>query len=136
MQKLVEPKFKVGDKVLWNYNTEITRTITAVEYSAKRGYVYWIVCKGCSTGWWGENELTPIPNKFDINTLKPFKSEVLVRDSVEEIWKPYFFGCLYDSNDCPYMVVGGIRWKYCIPYEGNEHLLSTTDDCDDFYKTW
>ena len=27
-------------------------------------------------------------------------------------------------------------WKQCIPYEGNEHLLGTTDDCDDFYKNW
>lgn len=44
--------------------------------------------------------------------------------------------CLYDSNDCPYMVVGGIRWKYCIPFEGNEHLLGTTDDCDEYFKNW
>lgn len=25
---------------------------------------------------------------------------------------------------------------YCIPYEGNEHLFTTKDDCSDFYKTW
>ena len=24
----------------------------------------------------------------------------------------------------------------CIPYKGNEHLLGTTNDCDDFYKNW
>lgn len=38
--------------------------------------------------------------------------------------------------------IGGYNWKLlsyfqqCIPYEGNEHLLGTTDDCDDYYKTW
>jgi hypothetical protein len=28
------------------------------------------------------------------------------------------------------------EYKQCIPYEGNEHLLGTTNDCDNFYKTW
>ena len=30
----------------------------------------------------------------------------------------------------------GTYYNQCIPYEGNEHLLGTTNDCDDFYKTW
>lgn len=24
----------------------------------------------------------------------------------------------------------------CIHYEGNQHLLGTTDECDNYYKTW
>ena len=32
--------------------------------------------------------------------------------------------------------MGYNKYKQCIPYEGNEHLLGTTDDCDDYYKTW
>ena len=24
----------------------------------------------------------------------------------------------------------------CIPFEGNELLLGTTDDCSEYYKTW
>lgn len=28
----------------------------------------------------------------------------------------------------------GAKWEQCIPYEGNEHLLGTANDCDDFYK--
>lgn len=42
LEKLVEPKFKVGDRVLWNYDTEIPRTISRVKFASKRGYVYWI----------------------------------------------------------------------------------------------
>ena len=134
LEKLPEPKFKVGDKVLWNYNTEITRTITAVEYSAKRGYVYWIVCKGCSTGWWGENELTPIPNKFDINTLKPF-DKVLVRSDNSDVWECDFFS-LYNPKCSNRFHCIGAWYNICIPYIGNEHLRGTTNDCDEYYKNW
>ena len=76
-----------------------------------------------------------VPNKFDINTLKPFKSKVLVRNFTDERWKPAIFGCT--PIDCSiYTVVGGIDFYKCIPYEGNEHLFGSTNDCDDFYKTW
>ena len=132
LEEFVKPKFKVGDKVLWNYNTEITRTITAVEYSAKRGYVYWIVCKGCSSGWWGENELTPIPDKFDITTLIPFESRVLMRSSNAREWVATFYSH-YNNN---YFFGCGMMCQQCIPYEGNEHLLGKTGDCDEYYKTW
>ena len=131
LEKLVEPKFKVGDKVLWNYDTKIIRTISKVQLTKSRGYVYWIDCEGCSSGWWNENELTPIPNKFDINTLKPFESKVLMRSSnarewVGTIFSHYnnkFYGC-------------GMCCDQCIPYEGNEHLLGKTDDCDEYFKNW
>ena len=31
-------------------------------------------------------------------------------------------------------IMGYNKYKQCIPYEGNEHLLGTTDGCDDYYK--
>jgi hypothetical protein len=78
-----------------------------------------------------------VPNKFDVTTLKPFKSEVLVRDNVDEVWLPCFFGGICNNdNKYPYRTVGGERWNCCIPYEGNEHLLGTTDDCNEYFKTW
>lgn len=130
------PKFKVGDRVLWNYDTEIPRTISKVELSSKRGYVYWIDCKGCSSGWWDETELTPIPNKFDINTLIPFESRVLVRNCKDEIWLPVVWG-LYDDEDAEYPYnCSGFYYAQCISYEGNEHLIGKTVDCDNFYKIW
>ena len=76
------------------------------------------------------------PDKFDITTLVPFESRVLVRDSVKEKWHPGIWG-FYDSDhqNYPYKLIGDIA-RYCIPYEGNQHLLGTADDCDEFYKTW
>lgn len=29
---------------------------------------------------------------------------------------------------------GGYYTNQCIPYEGNEHLLGTTEDCEERYK--
>lgn len=73
-----------------------------------------------------------VPNKFDITTLVPFESRVLVRNDENQRWLPAFWG---------YKVVDGFittfGWsKYCIPFEYNAYLLGTTNDCDDFYKTW
>ena len=132
LEKLIEPKFKVGDRVLWNYNTEIPRTISRVEFASKRGYVYWIDCEGCSSGWWDETELTLIPNKFDITTLKPF-DKVLVRGNVGQKWIIDFFGFM--DRGYPFVCVGH-RISQCIPYEQNEHLLNTINDCDEYYKIW
>ena len=55
--------------------------------------------------------------------LKPF-DKVLVRDTKDEKWKPAFFWCKTDF----FRTIGFNDWTYCIPYEGNEHLLNTTND--------
>ena len=126
------PKFKVGDKIRHKTNNEdIIYEISAVydDFYGLVDYAFMLDMKY-------QDSYELVQNKFDITTLKPFESKVLVRDTVKEIWKPDFFGCLCDGDYCPYMVVGGIRWKYCIPYEGNERLLGTANDCDEYYKTW
>lgn len=80
--------------------------------------------------------LEKIEPKFDISTLIPFGSRVLVRDLNSDRWKVSFWGCLADDCDSfKYDTTRGY-YKQCIPYEGNEHLLGKADDCDNFYKTW
>lgn len=67
-------------------------------------------------------------NKFNLpaNTFKPF-DKVLVRDYIDEKWILSIFGCYEDEVDAdfPYVCING-RYCYCIPYEGNEHLLNTS----------
>lgn len=71
-------------------------------------------------------------DKFDINTLVPFESRVLVRNDELQYWIPAFWGCKRADG---YTTTFG--WcKYCIPFEGNEHLLENNKDCDEYYKTW
>ena len=81
---------------------------------------------------WNEDTKKLVPNKFDLNTLIPFESRVLIRNCKSQYWIPAFWG--YQTKDC-YITTFG-HSNYCIPYEGNEHLLSKTDECDDYYKTW
>jgi hypothetical protein len=130
LEKLIIPNFKKGDKVRVKKGVSEHRIIDDVCDT-----FYTLVPIG-SIDFADQDKWELVPNKFDITTLIPFESRVLVRDSTQGTWYPEFFGGLYDSNDYPYMVLGGNRWKYCVPYKGNEHLLKTNNDCDEYYKTW
>ena len=55
---------------------------------------------------------------------KPF-DQVLVRDSESSEWRANLFS--HKNIDEPYYCVYA-SWNYCIPYEGNEHLLGTTEN--------
>lgn len=59
--------------------------------------------------------------------FKPF-DKVLVRDEINEKWSINLFS-YYEGEDqaFPYVCVPG-RYKHCIPYEGNEHLVGKKDD--------
>jgi hypothetical protein len=122
-------KFKVGDKI----QSKKCKEERTIKICGKSGY--WTTIDS----WININEQDNwelVSNKFDINTLIPFESKVLVRsgDSLGE-WKPAIFG-IYRSKYNNFYAVGGTCWKHCIPYEGNEHLLGTTNDCDEYFKTW
>ena len=135
LEKLVEPKFKVGDTIT-NGKTSITIGYIDNEYYyeisrniANRLYIKY------QDEWKLISEKFPI--RFNINTLIPFESRVLVRDNVKEKWHPGIWGFYDDNsyNSYPYKLIGDIS-LYCIPYEGNEHLLGKTDDCDEYFKSW
>lgn len=134
LEKLVEPKFKVGDIIQDEdgYKVKITEVNVADECY---GYES-IIAKGIGgISFKEQNNWELVPNKFDINTLMPF-DKVLVRVCDTAKWFGDFYLWYDDTEkDFPYNCVGG-TWSDCIPYESNEHLLGTTDDCDKFYKTW
>lgn len=136
LEKLIEPKFKIGYRIKKNKDvmSGIVTNISddgsyKVEY--QDGGISYV-----SLAYQDEWEL--VPNKFDINTLVPFESRVLVRDGNDE-WRGQFFSHYDNYSDRPYICIGieGLcEYKQCIPYEGNEHLLGTINDCDEYYKTW
>lgn len=130
----IKPKFKVGDKIK-RKNTNEEHTITEVTEST---YEYSITkyCDGYITIK-SQDEWELVNNKFDITTLVPFETKVLVRDNESQNWRPAIWG-YYAENCGNYLhgVVGGSCWRYCIPYEGNEHLIGKDKDCDEFYQTW
>lgn len=56
--------------------------------------------------------------------LKPF-DRVLGRDYESGTWKADFFSHMTSSS--MFRCISDI-WNYCIPYDGNEHLVGTTDN--------
>ena len=74
--------------------------------------------------------------KFDITTLKPFESKVLVREDKTDVWRPAFYGFFNQQNKRFYNI-NSSTWLMCIPYnEDTKHLTGTTNDCDEYYKNW
>lgn len=61
--------------------------------------------------------------------LKPF-DKVLVRNDKEDQWSANIFS--YQVRDNMYYCLGECYWRYCIPYEGNEHLLGTTNNVEGY----
>lgn len=138
LEELVEPKFKVWDKIR-HKDDETVITITGIKddyyfiqfYNVRRNDY-----QNEKVSFKDQDQYELVPNKFDIATLKPF-SEVLVRYDNDNPWMiAHFSHYMKDVEwECPYFASGAC-FKQCIPYKGNEHLRGTTNDCDDFYKTW
>ena len=61
--------------------------------------------------------------------FKPFE-KVLVRDTYEDVWRASFFSHIKE-NDGRY-VTTYVTWKFCIPYEGNEYLLGTRNNPEQY----
>ena len=130
---LLKPKFKVGDYVAKKGGITVPVLITGVGNDAYYSNT------GKSVGFFNikdQDDWELVHNKFDVNTLVPFESRVLVRMDSGNLWKPAIFGCCLGGVYSPYYTLDGSSWKHCIPYEGNEHILGKADDCDDFYKNW
>lgn len=125
------PKFKAGDKIRRKNNTTIIKTIGHIYSDSYALYDGHLLYFNEQDNW----EL--VPNKFDITTLKALQP-VLVRNTNGQVWTMDLFSHKIDTNRglrISFVCVGHCP-NQCIPYKGNEHLLGTTNDCDDFYKTW
>lgn len=62
----------------------------------------------------------------DAPEFKPF-DKVLVRDDDRNEWRCDFFEGYNEEPEYSFSCIGSC-WRYCIPYEGNEHLLGTNED--------
>lgn len=135
LEKLVEPKFKVGDEIVKRNsisNSWIVSSVSSEYYGLKlpKGIEGIGVLPVSEQDDW---EL--VHNKFDINTLKPF-DKMLCRQNENCPWIISFFGFYNNKTTYPFICSNGFSYKHCIPYEGNKHLLGTIRDCDEYYKIW
>lgn len=73
------------------------------------------------------------PETLQVEPVKPecpFKAfdKVLVRNNDQHIWKAALFSHYNTSrDDHNYVIIPSFAYNWCIPYEGNEHLLGTTE---------
>lgn len=125
----VQPKFKVGDNIKIG---NIIETIAEVANAIRKYY--------CESGriisfenqdlWY----LVPKPH-YDIKNFKP-KQWVLVRDDDEWEWALTRFSYLSNGSASLFVCINGASFQQCIPFEGNEHLLGTTDMPSEEYINW
>ena len=123
LEKLIVPKFKVGDRIKHKaFDTIYTiKEVTTTLYRTNKQSIFF-----------EHQDNWNIIKKFDITTLKAF-DKVLVRDSENCLWSANF----YSFYKKPYFMTMNGLYAQCIPYNADtKHLLGTDNDCDDYYKTW
>jgi len=79
-----------------------------------------------------KKELRKIKPHYDIKNFKPF-DKVLVRESNEKKWFVDFYGFVDEGI---FICTGCCYYSQCIPFEGNEHLLGTTDMPSEEFINW
>lgn len=126
LENLIEPYFKIGDKIRHKNDKTIIKTINYIYHDS------YALCDNHLLYFKEQDEWELVPNKFDVTTLKPF-DKVLVRDFDNETWEINFFSKLLDGKHFKCLDLSYIQ---CIPFEGNEHLYDTTNKCDEFYRNW
>lgn len=124
--KIIEPQFKVGDDIKTGNTIE---TIAEVDHDTRSYY-----CESGRTIYFANQDLwhlVPKPH-YDIANFKPF-DKVLVRQNDSCTWGVSFFG---RCSGGMFMCCSNVWYEQCIPFEGNEHLLGTTDMPDERYINW
>lgn len=108
--------------LLFDYNTVSSEECRFAKEEEKQQLFDALAKK--NKAWNAENKQI-VDLKPKVDELKPF-DKVLVKDNPYGSWEPALFWKKVDVKDLhPYMIIGGKRYRYCEPYEGNEHLLDT-----------
>lgn len=119
-------KFKVGDTIRKEegcFNHTI-KSIAQDRYICESGHFLRFV---------DQNDWNVV--NFTINSLKPF-DKVLVRDGAENNWQASIYSHYDENANYKYICVSA-PYRQCIPYnKDTKHLIGTTKDCLEYYKTW
>ena len=133
LEKLIVPKFKIGDKVVKKGGINIPVLITEVSgenyYSNTENSVGFFKIKE-------QDNWELVPNKFDITTLKPF-DRVLVRRADDTIWCISHFSHMNNGLGLRFVCEDKTSYSRCVPYnEETKYLVGTTEQAPDKYINW
>lgn len=100
--------------------------VGAVDFGQEESVYYYTTNGICMVG--GEAGIWNLVLEVPDNTpqFKPF-DRVICRDEENCVWTANLFSHMIPCLEYQYCVVGGARYAQCIPYEGNEHLIGTTE---------
>ena len=134
-KELVEPKFKVGDKIVNSLRKYmgpfgpqgVISEITDNKYIfTDSSYLY----ISNQDSWELASNKKP---KFDPKTLKPF-DKVLIWHCASGCWMCEFFSHITGKYTCN--CIDGCYTR-CMPYnDETKHLVGTTDEAPEYYKYW
>ena len=134
LEKLVKPKFKVGDMIRHketNKNDVYKISKVYDDSYGIAGFTWMIYMKY-------QDQYELVPNKFDPRTLQAF-DKVLVRMSNESYnnWYADFVAePAYTKDETP-LILGAKEANMVIPYnEETKHLIGTNDEAPEFYRFW
>lgn len=124
-----EPQLKVFDKV--RVRPDDSHSYFVRQYDNFIGRIvdidhdcFVVVVMGAFQDRFTANELELV-EETENHEFKPF-DKVLVRDDDSGEWCLALYAYRVRKTGF-YRMVGGASWEQCIPYEGNEHLLGTTE---------
>ena len=135
LKKLVEPKFKVGDKIVYSLwrNMRTLRSQGIISEITDDKYIF---TDGSYIQISNQDSWDLVSDKFDPKTLQVF-DKVLVRDSDSANWMIQLFSHIIEGEaGYPYLCINS-PYKYCIPCDGNtKHLLGTNEEAPKYYRYW
>ena len=134
---ILRSEYKDGDERAFYYafyNTDDKFTIaeygnTRVHYSlrpatdSERQQLFDALAKKGKTWDAEKKQIVDLKPKCE---FKPF-DKVLGRNEKDDVWEAELFSHYREESQYPFRCIGFAR-KYCIPYEGNEYLLGTTNN--------
>ena len=132
-----EPKFKAEDRIVSKSDKSTIYRIICL-HEERREYIVEIEHKDYheSCPWIAfedQDDFELAPKKhYAIANFKPIQW-VLVRNYDNQVWGLSMFS--HRDMGC-YICLNREDFTQCIPFEGNEHLLGTSDPCDKQYINW
>ena len=130
LEKLITPKFKVGDIVRHKNIRNVLFTIRNLEED------YYFCGGNFSFLFDDQDEYELVSDKFDLKNLNAF-DKVLVRYNNTDYWRCDFFSHELDGEGVyKYACIKSV-YKRCIPYnEETKHLVGTHEEAPEYYRYW
>lgn len=138
LEKLIVPKFKVGDKIIHKLTGNVHKVLCVLS-NGYNGGVYDVAITneiGKSIDIKEQDNYELVPNKFDPKTLKSF-DKVLVRDFSNQKWTACLFSHIDNDAYHQFKTSTALGWYHCIPFnEDTKHLVGKMDEAPEFYRYW